>query len=356
MNPNLELAPEIIVDGVGAVSPAGWGVASLLAALKGPDPLPLSELQRPGWQKPLRVRRVPPDSLRPGFISHGRLRRTSPITHYTVAAALEALGNTATWVSNGALRLGIIFCTMSGCVNYSRRFYDETLRNPATASPLVFPETVFNAPSSHLAAVLGATAINYALVGDPGTFLQGIALAAHWLLDEQVDGCVIIGAEELDWLTADAFLHFDRQISLSEGAGAIYLRRGSDAGSTVQLGAVTDPQLYSRRATRTEALKSVRLQLPQYAERTLLCDSAPNQLDAVECAVWKDWPGRRITPKAMIGDGLMASSAWQCIAAIEALRDGDLDTALVSVAGCNEQAIGASFLRRNRTPSTPNLA
>ena len=74
---------------------------------------------------------------------------------------------------------------MSGSVNYSRRFYDETLKDPATASPLVFPETVFNAPASHLAALLGTTAINYTLVGDPGTFLQGIALAADWLLIPQ---------------------------------------------------------------------------------------------------------------------------------------------------------------------------
>ena len=31
MKSNLELAPAIIVEGVGAVSPAGWGVAPLLA-------------------------------------------------------------------------------------------------------------------------------------------------------------------------------------------------------------------------------------------------------------------------------------------------------------------------------------
>ncbi len=56
---------------------------------------------------------------------------------------------------------------------YSRRFYEEVLRDPATASPLIFPETVFNAPASHLAAFLGTTAINYTLVGDEGTFLAG---------------------------------------------------------------------------------------------------------------------------------------------------------------------------------------
>jgi 3-oxoacyl-(acyl-carrier-protein) synthase len=76
-----------------------------------------------------------------------------------------------------------VVCVFSGCVNYSSRFYSETLKDPATASPLVFPETVFNAPASHLSAFLGNSAINYTLVGDSGTFLIGLAMAAQWLSD-----------------------------------------------------------------------------------------------------------------------------------------------------------------------------
>src|SRR5207237_6501166 len=111
------------------------------------------------------------------------------------AAALEALGEDASRVSEGRLRVGIVLCVMAGCVSYSRRFYKETLDDPATASPLVFPETVFNAPASHIAALLGTTAITYTLVGDPGTFLHGLALAADWLLSQRVDGCLVVGTE-----------------------------------------------------------------------------------------------------------------------------------------------------------------
>src|SRR5205085_6851799 len=135
-----------------------------------------------------------PPAIGPAFMSHARLRRASPITHYSVAAALEALGADAPRVSGGSLRLGIVLCVMSGCVNYSRRFYDETLKDPATASPLVFPETVFNAPSSHLASLLGVGNRNYTLVGDPSTFLQGMALGADWIASGQLDGCLIVGS------------------------------------------------------------------------------------------------------------------------------------------------------------------
>src|SRR5262249_53248507 len=128
----------IFVRGEGAVSPAGWGVAAIREAIARDEPLPVKEMSRPGWARPLKVRTVPPASPRPAFISHARLRRASPISHYAVAAALEALGAEAADVANGAMRLGILMCVMSGCVNYSRRFYDETLKDPATASPLVF--------------------------------------------------------------------------------------------------------------------------------------------------------------------------------------------------------------------------
>src|SRR5882724_13315572 len=224
----MSAAEKIFIHGIGAVSPAGWGVLPLREALAKGEPMPVKELARPGWTRSLRVRPVPPPSPRPDFLAHARLRRASPITQYAVAAALEALGDDAARVSSGSLRLGIVFCVMTGCVNYSRRFYDETLKDPATASPLVFPETVFNAPSSHLASLLGTTAINYTLVGDPGTFLQGLALAADWLLCDRIDGCLVVGAEEMDWLTAEAVGLFAQGAQTSEGAGALYLRRDAN--------------------------------------------------------------------------------------------------------------------------------
>ena len=228
----------LIIQGCGAVSPAGWGVKALRETLQANQAIPCRDLQRPGWSRPLRVRQVPPANPRPSFLAHARLRRTSPITHYLVAAALEALGAEAARVQAGTVRLGIVVCVLSGCVNYSRRFYDETLRDPATASPLIFPETVFNAPASHLAALLGTTAINYTLVGDPGTYLQGLALGAQWLLEETVDGCLVVGAEEMDWLTSDAIGHFTRSIILGEGAGALYLKREASSEAQAILSAI----------------------------------------------------------------------------------------------------------------------
>jgi len=338
-------AENIYVCGIGAVSPAGWGVAPLRDALCKSEPLPTRELARPGWHQPLRVRTVPLLPARPAFLIHSRLRRTSPIAQYTVAAALEALGSDGTRVANGSLRLGLVQCVMTGCVNYSRRFYDETLKDPATASPLVFPETVFNAPASHLAAVLGTTSINYTLVGDPGTFVQGIALAANWLSSERVAGCLVIGAEETDWLTADAYRLFARKIVVADGAGAVYLRRHLSATSPVQLKAVTQAHLFSSKPGRADAAKRVRVELPASNAEHLLCDGIQGiqTVDADELRAWRDWTGARLSPKLILGEGLAAASAWQCVAAIDALIQRRFPAASVAVVGCNEQAIGAHF-------------
>src|SRR6267143_4504659 len=88
-----ELAAQIAVSGVGAVSPAGWGMESLRAALGEKHRAASQQLERPGWTDSLQVRRVPAPANRPSFLSHARLRRTSPITQYAIAAALEALGS-----------------------------------------------------------------------------------------------------------------------------------------------------------------------------------------------------------------------------------------------------------------------
>src|SRR5439155_14137969 len=117
---------------------------------------------------------------------------------------------------------------------------EEVFKEPATASPLMFPETVFNAPASHLAAYLGSGGINYTLLGDEGTFVQGLALAAEWLCSGRADACVVAGGEELDWIVADAMRLFQREPIHSSGAGALYLRADNPASALAELAAVTD--------------------------------------------------------------------------------------------------------------------
>jgi len=340
---------KIFICGEGAVSPAGWGMDAFREALACGEPLPTTDLVRPGGSRPLQIRSVPAAVPRPAFTGHARLRRTSPIAHYAVGAALEALGPDAAKVADGSLRLGIVLCVMTGCVNYSRRFYDETLKDAATASPLIFPETVFNAPTSHLASLLGTTAINYTLVGDPGTVLQGVALAADWLLSARVDGCLVIGAEEMDWLTAEAVGLFAHSAQISDGAGALYLRRDAGQNPGVELTEVTNPFLFANGQTRALAALRARAAMNLNDGSNLLCDGLQGvlRLDRDEARAWQDWSGARLSIKRILGEGLMAAAAWQCVAAVDALRQKKCSAAVVNIVGCNQQAIAARFVQSN---------
>jgi 3-oxoacyl-(acyl-carrier-protein) synthase len=312
----------IFVHGLGAVSPAGWGVAALRDALKKGLSIPAQTLARPGWENTLQVRSVPQPISRPAFFTHPRLRRANSLTQFIVAAALEALGDDAAKIQAGGLRLGIVVCVMAGCVNYSRRFFEEVLREPATASPLIFPETVFNAPASHLAAFLGSSAASYTLVGDDGTFLQGLALAAQWLADGKMDVGIVIGAEETDWVVSDAMKLFEREAIHGAGAGAVLLKK-NPGGALAELSAVTDSFPFTQTQNRADAARKMRAQLPECAPGELLCGGGI---------------------KKILGEAFTASAAWECVAACETIRQKEFAAANVGVVGVNQQAVGARFL------------
>jgi hypothetical protein len=339
-----------MIQGIGAVSPAGWGIRSLRDALAIGEAAPTQELARPGRARPLIARRVPSPTPRPAFLANARLRRSPPIAQFVVASALEALGNDCALVLEGKLRLGVVICTMCGCVTYSRRFYDEVLHQPALASPLLFPETVFNAPGSHLAALLGSAGPNYTLVGDQGSLSVGLAVAADWLLEGEVDGALVVGAEELDWIMADAMGLFSHRVVLSEGAGAFYLQLDRTGSAGTIISAITSVHLYRCGLTRETCIRRMRAELPVMRRGELLCDGwqgAP-RVDGAEARVWHDWKGPRVSPGSILGEGFVAGAAWRLAAAVDTVSRGLHAAATVSLVGCNEQATG---VRLERVPT-----
>jgi hypothetical protein len=212
---------------------------------------------------------------------------------------------------------------------------------------MLFPETVFAAPASHVAALLGQTSLASSLIGDPGTYLQAIALAAEWLQDSRADLCLVIGAEEINWIQADASWYFEHSSIISAGAGALCLGTDPKTSIGVELAAITEPHTYRAGSSQREAAQAMRTDLPPGAPNELLCDGVVNGSTSsrAEQEAWRDWPGARLSTKALLGDGLMAGSAWQCVAACDALAEGRFSAANVSVVGNNQQAIGARFIR-----------
>src|SRR5437667_762968 len=96
--------------------------------------------------------------------------------------------------------MALVFAISNGGVIYTKRFYRDIVEGGAqSASPLLFPETVFNAPASHLAAILGVTGTTYTLVGDGAVGLAAIKMAEELMANEALDYCLVVGTEEIDW-------------------------------------------------------------------------------------------------------------------------------------------------------------
>lgn len=137
-----------------------------------------------------------------------RLRRSGTISLLGAAAGFDALADAGLKPDNGLnARIAVVFAICSGGVNYTRRFYHEIVTQGANAaSPLLFPETVYNAAASHLAALLGVDEQSYTLVGDSSVGLGAIHFATELLtMQPQLERCLVVGTEEADWLLADAF-------------------------------------------------------------------------------------------------------------------------------------------------------
>lgn len=294
------MSAPVFVRGLGVVSPAGWGLACLGSAASGLGASSISSWQgMPGVGVMEGVFRVPPLAERPAWMQQARLRRVSPISQFAVGAVLEALGAEVEVVRAGALRLGLIACTVCGSVQYTRRFLEEVRREPGKASPMLFPETVFNAPASHVAAVLGARGESVTLVGDRVVWVQGLGVASDWLREGRVDRVVVVGLEEADWILSAATAVLPGCGPLAEGAGAICLGLVPGEGG---FGGVTLGRMVSGVVRgRGRAVSLLR--------REVLAGLGPSdgRFEAPDMDRW-------------LGDGLAAGVAWRGIVGLERLR------------------------------------
>ena len=141
-----------------------------------------------------------------------------------MVAGLSALRDAALELDEAsAARTALIFAISNGGVIYTKRFFHEIVKSgAAAASPLLFPETVFNAPASHLAAILGITGASYTLVGDGAVGILALKMAEDLMANPELDRCLVVGAEEADWLLCDAYRKWRccarrRRSSLSRG-------------------------------------------------------------------------------------------------------------------------------------------
>lgn len=363
----------LAIAGMGWVTPLGADVPAVWNKL-----LAGGEATSESISSSLNPRSYPafrvPQAAIAGMPKHPRLRRASAISKFAVVAGLAALDDARVHVN--AERIALIFAISNGGVIYTRRFFHDIVETGAqSASPLLFPETVFNAPASHLAAILGITGASYTLVGDGAVGILALKMAEDLMASETLDHCLVVGAEEVDWLLCDAYrkwrlLRPDPPIEpftrppkgmiLSEGAGAVLLGRNGK----VSIEKISGGGDYPSQKHASTWLRKISRELAQKEACLFMASANGTFVDLAELdAVSAELPDAHIySLKGALGESVGASAIWQTIAGAQALLTdnvppslhtaidlglgvkcreiGDIHSAIVLTCGLSQQVAG----------------
>jgi len=329
------------IAGMGWVTPLGGGIDSVWDQLLQGHEASATTISEQFGDRSYSAFRVP-ESVVASF-AHPRLRRASVISRFAAAAGLDALRAAGLEPgSHNGERTALIFAISNGGVIYTKRFYSNIVESGAqSASPLLFPETVFNAPASHLAAILGITGATYTLVGDGAVGLAAIKMAEDLMANEALDYCLVVGTEEIDWLLCDAYRRWrllrssppiepfseqQRGMILSEGAGAILLAR--EGPFTIEC--AHPGGCFSKRTEAGDILKQILSDLSETQIDVVISGANGTFVDQAESeAIGQIVPDALVyTGKPALGESVGAAAVWQVILAAQALRSAELPPVL----------------------------
>ena len=341
----------LAIAGTGWVTPLGNGVDAVWERLLHGDEAIVTRISEQFGGRCYSAFRVPESALT--GLAHPRLRRASLISRFAAAAGLEALQAAAVKVdSQNAGRIALIFAISNGGVIYTKRFYRDVVETGAqSASPLLFPETVFNAPASHLSAILGVTGTTYTVVGDGAVGLLAIKMAEDVMTDESLDYCLVVGTEEIDWMLCDGYRRwrllrlappiepFSKQrrgMILGEGAGAIVLTRLSRRstveaeGRPITIERVHPGGCYGKRAEAEKLLVRTLRDLSETEADFVISSANGTFIDQSEREALEQVIPNAITytAKPALGESVGASGLWQVILGAQGLRRGELPPVL----------------------------
>jgi 3-oxoacyl-(acyl-carrier-protein) synthase len=342
------------IAGMGWVTPWGRDLRSTWRAIDNHQQAKPEFLTSPVDGRSLPVLRVPGNAVQE-TAALPRLRRSSIISHLAVSASVDAVAS-ARMGPDALKHTALVFASSDGGVVYTRKFFAEIVeRGEGAGSPLLFPETVYNAPASHIAARLGLECEVLTLVGDASAGLSAIQTGCELIAAGEAESCVVAAAQELDWITCEAYKRWglindgNNSASLfAEGGAAIVLTEKSVG---CRIAATHAGYSYSTKAEAEKKFEAMLTELLQGAPVDLFVSCASGtrfDLPERKC-ISKHLPAARIlTPKAVLGESFACSTLQQIITGVLALEESGAGNALVVTSGYNRQLAGLILTYQHR--------
>ncbi len=201
----------ICITGIGVVSSIGIGKEEFLSSLRdgrsGIEEIKTFDTHFSRSKKAGMVRSFHPKD----FIPAAKIRRLDRASQFAIAASKLALADAKFSVTqeNGS-RIGIVlgsgFCGLSSSEEFHR---GQVLKGFLDLNPMLFPNTVPNAASSHVSIELGIKGVNCTMVQSFCTAEAAILFACDQLRKRKVDLILTGGVDELSEFLFRGFSELD---------------------------------------------------------------------------------------------------------------------------------------------------
>ncbi|MFO0793633.1 MAG: beta-ketoacyl synthase N-terminal-like domain-containing protein [Candidatus Brocadiaceae bacterium] len=158
------------------------------------------------------------------YFPHGKFRRAAEISKYTIVAIKLAMDD-ANASALDRKKTGIIAGLTLGALNYTQSYHKLLItEGVASASPILFSDSLLNAPAGNASLSFGVNGPVHTLIGGKTTAAKSIMLASQIIALRTIDKAIVVSAEELNELLCLTYLRLGLD-TLSEGAGALVLEK-----------------------------------------------------------------------------------------------------------------------------------
>ncbi len=363
----------IVITGTGAVSAFGLGTETVWSALRQGERRGTVIERDPRTEQPVWGQRVEDCGL-VDLLGKRGLQYLRPSTRFLLGASLLAireagLADATTDPDELGVAVGSNLAGLQSMANYD---YTAIAESPHDTSPMEAPNTLANAPASHLAIRLKARALNTTLASGQCASLDALGYAAKMVRGGRARQIVVGGVEELSpaalWIyrnsgvLAGACLeHAGRPFAAqsagwlpAEGAAAVVLERKADAqarqarplaelvGWSSAFAASPTPEKRARVLSRTARQALCVAGLPLQAIDVVVAGaSGQRHQDQAEALALRDLladhPGASVVAvKGVLGESYGASGLFQTLAAACMLDRGHIPS---GASGTHELAI-----------------